>query len=91
MCASALRQYGLRAVYYGCTNDKFGGTGGVLNIHDDPSVDKPLQVFSGICKDEAILLLRKFYLQENHNAPEPNKKKDRVLKAEILDRQSNAS
>ena len=35
MCASALRQYGVRAVYYGCTNDKFGGTGGVLNIHTE--------------------------------------------------------
>lgn len=33
MCASALRQYGIRSVYYGCTNDRFGGTGGVLSIH----------------------------------------------------------
>ena len=33
MCASALRQYGIRAVYFGCWNERFGGTGGVLNIH----------------------------------------------------------
>ena len=33
MCASALRQLHIRHVYYGCSNDKFGGTGGVLTIH----------------------------------------------------------
>jgi tRNA-specific adenosine deaminase 2 len=35
MCASALRQFGIRAVYFGCFNDRFGGTGGVLRIHDE--------------------------------------------------------
>ena len=35
MCASALRQFGIRAVYFGCTNDRFGGTGGVLSIHSE--------------------------------------------------------
>ena len=35
MCAAALRQYGIRAVYFGCSNDKFGGTGGVLSIHSE--------------------------------------------------------
>ena len=35
MCASALRQYGIRAVYFGCWNDRFGGTGGVLTVHSE--------------------------------------------------------
>lgn len=35
MCASALRQFKIRAVYYGCANDRFGGTGGVLSIHSE--------------------------------------------------------
>lgn len=35
MCAACLRQYGIRAVYFGCSNDRFGGTGGVLNIHSE--------------------------------------------------------
>jgi tRNA-specific adenosine deaminase 2 len=35
MCASMLRQYGIRAVYFGCWNERFGGTGGVLNIHSE--------------------------------------------------------
>lgn len=35
MCASALRQYGIKAVYFGCANERFGGTGGVMNIHSE--------------------------------------------------------
>jgi len=34
MCASALRQVGIRKVLYGCSNDRFGGCGGVLEIHN---------------------------------------------------------
>ena len=34
MCASALRQMGIKEVIYGCGNDKFGGCGSVLGIHD---------------------------------------------------------
>lgn len=35
MCASALRQIGIRHVYFGCGNDKFGGNGSVFNIHSE--------------------------------------------------------
>lgn len=84
MCASALRQLHIKAVYYGCSNDRFGGTGGVLSIHSDPSVDEPLPAYGGLFRDQAIILLRRFYVQENGKAPEPKQKKDRQLKSEIL-------
>ena len=35
MCAAALRQWQIRAVYFGCANERFGGCGGVLNIHTE--------------------------------------------------------
>ncbi|KXL41954.1 MAG: hypothetical protein FE78DRAFT_155453, partial [Acidomyces sp. 'richmondensis'] len=66
MCASALRQYGIRAVYFGCLNDRFGGCGGVMTVHSDPSVDPPYPVYGGLFREEAIMLLRKFYVQENN-------------------------
>lgn len=66
MCASLLRQYGIRKVYYGASNDKFGGTGGVLNIHDDEVGDlDSYEVSGGWCREDAILALRRFYVQEN--------------------------
>ncbi|KAI9885330.1 MAG: hypothetical protein M1823_002875 [Watsoniomyces obsoletus] len=80
MCASALRQYGVRSVYFGCANDRFGGVGGVLSIHSDDNVDPPFPVYGGLFQHEAIMLLRRFYIQENENAPEPKPKKNRELK-----------
>jgi tRNA-specific adenosine deaminase 2 len=83
MCASALRQYKIRSVYYGCANERFGGTGGVLSIHSElvlllmarkatahgllssPSLDPPYPVYGGIFREEAITLLRRFYVQQN--------------------------
>ncbi|QIW95159.1 hypothetical protein AMS68_000677 [Peltaster fructicola] len=84
MCASALRQYGVRTVYFGCLNDRFGGTGGVMTVNQDPGVDPPFNVYGGLFREEAIMLLRRFYVQENEKAPEPKPKKNRELKTAIL-------
>ncbi|CDZ98444.1 trna specific adenosine deaminase [Phaffia rhodozyma] len=85
MCASALRQIGIGAVYYGCGNDRFGGCGSVVCVNQDPSIDsfKPYPAWGGYYRDEAIMLLRRFYMSENSNAPNPRKKATRVLKFEI--------
>ncbi|KAG9126188.1 tRNA(adenine34) deaminase [Ceratobasidium sp. 392] len=34
MCASALRQLGLRATYFGAANERFGGCGSVLDVNE---------------------------------------------------------
>lgn len=47
-------------------------------------VDPAYPVYGGIFREEAIMLLRKFYVQENDKAPEPKQKKTRELKTEIL-------
>jgi len=66
MCASLLRQYGIRKVYYGATNERFGGTGGVLRIHDEPlEKEEGYEVSGGWLREEAIMMLRRFYVQEN--------------------------
>ncbi|KAF8475565.1 tRNA-specific adenosine deaminase subunit TAD2 [Kalaharituber pfeilii] len=83
MCASALRQLKIRAVYFGCLNDRFGGCGGVFHIDQDPSIDPPYPCFGGVYREEAIMLLRRFYIQENERAPAPIVKKNRELKTEI--------
>lgn len=48
------------------------------------SIDPPYPVYGGIFREEAIMLLRKFYVQENEKAPEPRQKKNRELKTEIF-------
>ena len=85
MCASALRQYGIRAVYYGCGNERFGGNGSVLAIQSDPNIDVGYPSYGGLYRAEAIMLLRRFYIQENDNAPNPRPKKDRELNLTIAE------
>lgn len=87
MCASLLRQYNIGCVYYGCANDKFGGNGGVLRVHEDTRVkfNPPYKSYGGLFRKEAIMLLRRFYVQENERAPNPRQKRDRVLKTEFDD------
>ena len=111
MCASMLRQRGIKKVYFGAVNDKFGGTGGVFSIHansppiapgqtsygspalsrvagkgpevhmaapgipiwypmapgegDGGCVEPGYAVEGGWGRDEAVGLLRRFYVQEN--------------------------
>ncbi|KAG2204211.1 hypothetical protein INT46_004584 [Mucor plumbeus] len=88
MCASALRQIGIRHVYYGCGNDKFGGNGSVFNINSDSRLNtiqsKGYPSEGGYFHEEAILMLRKFYIRENKHAPIPRKKSNRVLKTDII-------
>jgi tRNA(Arg) A34 adenosine deaminase TadA len=37
MCASALSLLGLKRVVFGCPNDKFGGNGSVMCLHEAPA------------------------------------------------------
>jgi len=94
MCASLLRQMGIGKVYFGASNEKFGGTGGVLSIHerngkekngegDEGSEESDYEVSGGWLREEAIVLLRRFYVQENERAPEPKGKKGRVLRLDV--------
>ena len=81
MCACALRLAGLIKVVYGCSNDRFGGCGSVLNIAEDPMPGTlPLQCTSGIEGDEAMRLLKLFYMNTNANAPKPKDKSKRLKK-----------
>ncbi|KAF8516633.1 cytidine deaminase-like protein [Gautieria morchelliformis] len=85
MCASALRQVGIKEVYFGCRNDRFGGCGGVLGVNQSiphPTLP-PYPARGGLRREEAIMLLRRFYITENVHAPIPKSKANRVLKMEI--------
>lgn len=95
MCASLLRQFGIRTVYYGASNEKFGGTGGVLNIHrgngrvvgdgeGKVGEDGDYEVSGGWLRNEAVHMLQRFYTQENERAPEP---RARGKKGDVLERE----
>ncbi|CAK8692278.1 unnamed protein product [Clavelina lepadiformis] len=71
----ALRTANIPTVYYGCSNERFGGCGSVLNIHKDErlqqSLGPTLHCIGGQQAHRAVQLLKDFYQQENPNAPIP--------------------
>ncbi|KAI0502289.1 hypothetical protein KFK09_017236 [Dendrobium nobile] len=81
MCAAALSIIGIREVYYGCANDKFGGCGSILPLHEGASLGfsstsskaRAFKCTGGILSAEAVALLRSFYEQGNPNAPKPHR------------------
>ncbi|KAI0074480.1 cytidine deaminase-like protein [Panus rudis PR-1116 ss-1] len=96
MCASALRQMGIKEVYYGCGNERFGGCGSVLGVNEayvnqnfativalDHPRHPPYKAEGGYLREQAIMVLRRFYITENTNAPKPKSKANRVLKTDI--------
>jgi len=87
MCAAALAQVGIGKVVFGCRNDKFGGNGSILNLHEPQQDDHPPRrppnqtdlhpypIVSGVLEHEAVTLLRSFYNRENFHAPLDKRKR----------------
>lgn len=71
MCCRILRHLQVRQVYYGCSNERFGGCRSVLNVASSSRIEEPeLKFTHGIREIETIQLLKTFYSGENLNAPE---------------------
>ncbi|XP_052223107.1 tRNA-specific adenosine deaminase 2-like [Dreissena polymorpha] len=76
MCTGALRTVGLGRVVYGCSNDRFGGCGSVLDVHSDDldQLGPKFECTSGLMADRAVEILKQFYQGENTNAPDCKRK-----------------
>lgn len=84
MCAAALATVGIRRVIFGCRNDRFGGCGSLLHLHQREEVLVPdnshclsqgYDITAGVLEQEAITLLRSFYDRENVFAPDNKRKR----------------
>ncbi|CAO2812861.1 unnamed protein product [Amaranthus hypochondriacus] len=70
---------GVKEVYYGCPNDKFGGCGSILSLHSTVSEHSNLAdvkgfiCTGGIMASEAVSLFQTFYERGNPNAPKPHR------------------
>lgn len=74
MCMSALHDLKVKEIFYGCKNDRFGGST-VVNVAD--FIPSNTKVTNGLYEDEAMKLLKDFYQGENLAAPVSAKQKRR--------------
>jgi tRNA-specific adenosine deaminase 2 len=72
MCSFAMVLGGLKFVVFGCANDRFGGCGSTLHVHQE---HQGMFCISGIMAEEAVQILKMFYEGENPNAPNPRPKR----------------
>eukprot|EP00892_Ulva_mutabilis_P008078 jgi/Ulvmu1/5642/UM231_0005.1 len=80
MCAGALALLGIASATYGCSNDKFGGTGSILSVHETgcggcggTGSMSTYPSRGGLCAEDAVDLLRAFYVAGNPAAPQPHR------------------
>jgi tRNA-specific adenosine deaminase 2 len=81
MCAAAISRLGIKRVVFGCSNDRFGGNGSILDVHEDgASLDgyHSYEAVSGVLSDEAIEMFQRFYVTENKRAPIGKRKRKNV-------------
>lgn len=73
MCAGALSVLGFKEVIFGCPNDKFGGNGSILSVHETgcggcasaPAPGRTYPSRGGLLAERAVLLLQLFYSAGN--------------------------
>jgi tRNA-specific adenosine deaminase 2 len=66
MCMSALFNLKVKEIYFGCKNDRFGGST-VVNVADYIKTETKVQ--GGVFEEDAMELLKQFYQMENPAAP----------------------
>ena len=84
MCAAALMKVKVKAIFYGCANEKFGGCGSVGNLVEILSkldTSHKVVMSGGHRAEEAVNLMKEFYSGENPNAPNPKVKGVRLKKS----------
>jgi tRNA-specific adenosine deaminase 2 len=86
MCAAAIAKLHIKRVYFGCSNDRFGGNGSILSIHSDQSVNNATyEITPDLLKEEAIEMFQHFYESENRRAPDHKRRKKQERSANVSD------
>ncbi len=66
MCTYALISCGISRIVFGCCNERFGGCGSVLSVHDSKMLQmETFTIKRGVLKENAISFLHKFYEGNN--------------------------
>eukprot|EP01068_Selenidium_serpulae_P012502 Selendium_serpulae@DN5831_c1_g1_i1.p1 len=66
MCTCALRMAGVQFAVYGCSNERFGGCGSVIDAHEKHCDGfPPLKIVQGVCSEKAVQLFQEFYERGN--------------------------
>ncbi|KAJ1610943.1 putative cytidine and deoxycytidylate deaminase family [Cryptosporidium canis] len=74
MCIGFIDLLGIKHIFFGCKNYRFGGCGSVLDYRK-LNMSSKISLISGICGKEAVKILKDFYEIGNPKAPENKRKR----------------
>jgi tRNA-specific adenosine deaminase 2 len=96
MCAAALAEVRIGRVFFGCGNDRFGGCGSVLRLHESGALPPPpacgaYPCTGGVLADEGVAMLRRFYSRGNAKIAKPQRRVSRQPPATAAAATANAA
>ena len=74
MCLSILLKLKVDRIYYGCSNDRFGGKT-VFDVTQIMSSNSNTKIFGGFQSEQSMGLIKQFYKGANPKVPESKRKK----------------
>lgn len=77
-CAYALNLANIKAVCYGCSNERFGGNGSILKLH--AVTPHPYLSIGGVEMEEGKRVLKEFYERGNMSIPEDQRHRKKLKK-----------
>ncbi|CXJ05106.1 cytidine and deoxycytidylate deaminase, putative [Plasmodium berghei] len=75
MCVYALKLVGIQHIYFCCLNERFGGCGSVLSLHELYENMNIHYIECNDCTNRSINLMKLFYKAGNPSAPDEKRKR----------------
>ncbi|CAD2098173.1 cytidine and deoxycytidylate deaminase, putative [Plasmodium vinckei petteri] len=75
MCVYALKLVGIKNIYFCCLNERFGGCGSVLSLHEMYDNMNVHYIECKECTNRSINLMKLFYKAGNPSAPDEKRKR----------------
>lgn len=69
MCAGALVHVRMRRVIFGCTDERAGAAGGIMNLLQMPLLNHRCEITSGVLRDDCSAMLQDFFRKKRKSGP----------------------
>ncbi len=71
MCAGALVHVRMRRVVFGCSDERTGAGGGMINLLQMPALNHSCEITAGVLQGECASLLQSFFQTKRGSGPRP--------------------
>jgi tRNA(adenine34) deaminase len=70
MCAGAIIHVRIRRVIFGCSDERAGAAGSIINLLQMPTFNHQSDITSGVMQDECVAILQDFFQKKRNAKPD---------------------